>query len=195
MSVLPTTHPSNDGKHMHRRVLAAVAATVLLFSTTSCGQSKEEKEAIDSLTSKIKSGDDNDNIEIFGKDFPSCFAEKLVSGAGVDKLKDDKVLDKDGKAAEDISSIDKVSEETADAFADAEYDCIDFDSVRSYLKDSDEAKDASDDQVDAYVDCLQDIDEEEWKASNKDQAMGKNDSENVTKFGEDSAECQKKLES
>jgi len=180
---------------MHRPVLAAVAATVLLFTTTSCGQSKEEKDAIDSLSSKIQSGDDNDNIAIFGKDFPNCFAEKLVKGAGVDQLKKDKVLDDKGKAAEDISSIDKVSEETADAFADAEYDCIDFDSVRSYLKDSDQAKDATDDQVDAYVDCLQAIDKDEWKASNKDQAMGKADSESVTKFGEDSANCQKKLDS
>ncbi len=179
---------------MHRRVLAAVAAAVLLFTTTSCGQSKEEEAAIDSLAEKIKSGDANDNIEIFGDDFPHCFAEKLVNGAGVEELKKDKVLDDEGKAAEDISSIDKVSEKTADAFADAEYDCIDFDSVRTYLKDSDEAKDATDEQVDAYVDCLQDIDADEWKASNKDQAMGKADSENVTKFGEASAECQKKLE-
>jgi hypothetical protein len=188
---------------MHRQIIAAAAASLLLLltlggcgsDTKSTARSADETKAIGSLTTKIGSGGKDSSTEFFGPDFPKCFAEKLVDEAGLDQLVKDKVLNADNEAAEDFDSIDHVSEESAQAFADAEYDCIDWDQVSTYLKDhNDEAK-IDEAQIDDYVACMNEIDGDVWKAASKDQAMGEDDTDAITEFGDATTVCQEKISS
>lgn len=185
---------------MHRQIIAAAAASLLLFTLAGCGdkskdpaRSADETKAIGSLTTKIGSGANASSVELFGADFPGCFAEKLVDGAGVDQLVKDKVLTADMEAAEDFAGIDKVSDKSAAAFADAEYECIDWDAVSTYLKDNKDLAKVDDAHIDDYVACMTDIDADTWKAASQDQAMGKSSSDAITAFGDATAACQKKI--
>jgi len=177
---------------MPRQILAAAAATLLLLTAAGCGRSDDEERAISSLAEQLQPSADEESDSLFGDEFANCFAEKLVDGAGLDQLVEDKVLTEDHEATEGFNELEKVSDKSADAFADAEYDCIDWDVVTTYLKDSD-AVAATDTQVDDYVACMRDIDEDEWKAASKDQALGETDTEAISTFGESSQACQAKI--
>jgi hypothetical protein len=198
---------------MHRQIIAAAAASLLFFTLTGCGDDAKEKagddptksthtadetKAIDSLTTLFGSGDNASSAKFFGPDFPHCFAETLVTEAGVDRLVEDKVLTEDNEATDDFSKVGKVSNESAAALATAEYDCIDWDEVATYLKAHDQAgkkvnattADAA--KVDDYVNCMKEIDEDDWKAASADRASGKTTSAAITKFDAASSACQEK---
>ena len=57
----------------------------------------------------------------------------------MDRLVEDKVLTEENEATDDFSKVGKVSDESADALATAEYDCIDWDEVTTYLKENNPA--------------------------------------------------------
>ena len=139
---------------MHRQIIAAAAATLLFFTLTGCGDDAKEKagddptqsthtadetKAIDSLTTLFGSKDNASSAKFFGPEFPHCFAETLVDEAGADQLVEDKVLTAEFEATDDFSKVGKVSDESAAALATAEYDCIDWDEVTSYLKENNPA--------------------------------------------------------
>ena len=196
---------------MHRQIIAAAAATLLFFTLTGCGDDAKEKagddptksthtadetKAIDSLTTLFGSKENASSAKFFGEEFPHCFAETLVDEAGVDRLVEDKVLTEDNEATDDFSKVGKVSDDSADALATAEYDCIDWDEVTKYLKENDpagksvDAADAA--KVDDYVTCMKEIDEDDWKAASADRASGKAKSAAITDFDAASSACQAK---
>jgi hypothetical protein len=187
---------------MHRQIVAVAAASLLLLALSGCGsgtkstpRSADETKAIGSLTTKIGSGSEAKSMEFFGPDFPKCFAQTLVDEAGVDQLVKDKVLNADNEAAENFDSIDHVSEESAQAFADAEYGCIDWDQVSSYLKDNNTDPKIDDAQIADYVACMTAIDPAVWKAASKDQAMGVDDTDATTAFDDATTVCKAKISS
>jgi hypothetical protein len=196
---------------MHRQIIAAAAAILLFFTLAGCGDDAKEKsgddpteskltadetKAIDSLTTLFGSGDNASSAKFFGPEFPHCFAETLVTEAGVDRLVEDKVLTAENEATDDFSKVGKVSDESADALATAEYDCIDWDEVTKYLKENNPAGKSVDPddlaKVDDYVTCMKEIDEDDWKAASADRASGKTKSEAITEFDAASSACQEK---
>jgi hypothetical protein len=191
---------------MHRQIIAAAAATLLFCTLTGCGDDAKEKtgddrtqstrsadetKAIDSLTTLFGSKDNASSANLFGPEFPHCFAETLVDEAGADQLVEDKVLTAEFEATDDFSKVRKVSDESAAALATAEYDCIDWDEVTSYLKENNPAgKNVDAAKVDDYVACMKEIDADVWKAASQDRASGETKSDAITTFDAASSACQ-----
>lgn len=162
---------------------AGWAAVLLAVTTAGCGPSAQEQRAVDSLTKVMSTGINFDNSRLFGPDYPPCFAEELVADAGLDALVEDGVVDTEGNATSDLNTS-LLSEETAEAYAAAEYACIDFGQMARYLQQSGELRPASRSQVDTYVDCLSEIDPDQWRENSRDQALSKVETEAVSAFGE-----------
>ena len=198
---------------MHRQIIAAAAATLLFFTLTGCGDDAKEKadddptqsthtadetKAIDSLTTLFGSKDNASSAKFFGPEFPHCFAETLVDEAGAERLVEDKVLTADYEATDDFSKIGKFSDESAAALATAEYDCIDWDEVTTYLKEHDltgkevDATKADAAKIDDYVTCMKEIDEDDWKTASADTTLRKTESAAITKFQAAFSACQAK---
>ena len=184
---------------MHRQIIAAAAFVLLSCTLTGCAdepqddaRSADETKAIKSLTTMFSSGENANSVTLFGPDFPGCFAETIVDEAGVKLLTEDKVLTEENEASKAFEKAGKVSDKSAGAFAEAEYDCIDWDQVSKYLKENNDAK-VDEVQLDDYVTCMREIAEADWKAASKDRALGKRESDAITSFDTAASGCQPKI--
>ncbi len=178
-----------------RTLFAASATAALLLTTSGCGGDADQQKAIDSLAAKTDAAESGGNPnQLLGEGFGACYAEKLVKGAGIDQLVADGVLDRDHRALVGFADLPTLSEKSATAHADAEYACIDWPAVTSYLQDSGSVG-ADDGAVQDYVDCMQAIDPDVWRASSRAQVQGKDTSAAVTSFNDASQKCQATLTS
>lgn len=167
---------------------SAVLGTLLALGLAGCGPSAEEQLAVDSLATAMGTGINLDNSRLFGEDFPACFAEGFVAEAGLDRLVEDGVVDEAGQATSDLNSS-LISEETAEAYAEAEYACIDFTDMAGYLRQSGDLRPASPDQIQTYVDCLSEVDPDQWKAASRDQARSDIHTDAVAAFNDTIESC------
>ncbi len=160
----------------------------LVLALAGCGQGRDESAAIRSLTDRVGTGANFDSVRIFGPDFPACFAERLVESAGLEQLVEDGVLTKDQEAAASFGG-GTISEATATAYVTAEYDCIDWTDVATYLQDSGDLLPATKPQIEEYVACLAAIEPADWQAGRKDQTLGQDTSAAITTFETATGAC------
>lgn len=141
-----------------QRLIAAALAAGLLLAGSACGadMGKNETKASASVA-QVFAGPTPSAAR---KKVASCFGDKLVAEAGVAQLKSDKVLTGDLTAAKQVPS--RLSERTAEAYGDGLVSCFDFAKLK---KDIARDSGASAAQVDAYVDCLDEISDADLKQS------------------------------
>ena len=175
------TRPSRRRTSAKALALGLPVGLLVGLAAGACGASAEEQLAVDSLTTAMGSGVNADQSRLFGPDYPACFAEEFVSEAGLDRLMEDGVVTEEGQATTDLNSS-LLSEETAEAYAEAEYACIDFDAMSTFLVDSGELAPATPAQVGDYVTCLSDIPADQWRAATADQARSEIHTDAVETF-------------
>jgi hypothetical protein len=140
---------------MKRIILALGIAIALLLSASGCGGlSKDEQKAADSI-SKVFAGSEPSKART---KVANCFSQKLVGEAGIEQLQADKVIDKKLKAASSVPQ--KLSKKTAEAYGDGLVQCFDFSKLKADIKKD---SGATSKQVDAYVKCLDAIDDKDLK--------------------------------
>ena len=76
---------------MKRTLLLIGVVAALLLSTTACGGTSEEEQNASDNIAKSFAGSQPSKAR---KAVAACFGDKLVTSAGVDQLKKDKVIDK-----------------------------------------------------------------------------------------------------
>lgn len=167
-------------KHLATAVLA-----LALLATSGCGGlSQDEQKAAKSIGTSF-AGKNPSKVQ---KGVGACFGKKLVTEAGVDQLKKDKVLDKSLKAAGTVPS--KLSTKTAEAYADGVVTCFDFKKLKG---DIGKGTGANAKQVDAYVNCLDAIPDADLKAALVDQYTKKSPTKATKKIDTKTQACRKKL--
>lgn len=170
---------------MKRTILAFGIAIALLLSASGCGGlSKDEQKASKSI-SKVFAGSEPSKARVKVAD---CFSDKLVSEAGIKQLKADKVIDKQLKAATTVPQ--KLSKKTAEAYGDGLVQCFDFKKLKADIKKD---SGATDKQVDAYVKCLDGIDDSDLKQAIVDDYTKSKKTATSKKVNGKTAECGKKL--
>ena len=170
---------------MKRTFLLVGVIAALLVSTAACGGlSDDEQKASDNIAKSFAGSEPSKSR----KAVSDCFGDELVTSAGVDQLKKDKVIDKKLKAASQLP--DKLSKKTAEAYGDAIVKCYDFTKLKADIKKS---SGASQKEVDAYVTCMDAIDDDDLKTTIVDGYTKSTPSATVKKVNKASTECGKKL--
>lgn len=170
---------------MKRTLLLIGVVAVLLFGTAACGGlNKDEQKASDHIAKNF-AGDKPSKSRL---SVASCFGDALVDEAGLDQLTKDKVIDKKLGAA--ASLPDKLSKTTAEAYGDAIVKCYDFSKLKADIKKS---SGASDKQVDAYVKCMDAINDDDLKQTIVDGYTKTKPTATVTKVNKATQVCGKKL--
>jgi hypothetical protein len=170
---------------MKRTFLLIGIVAALLLSTAACGGlSDDEQKASDNIAKSFAGSQPSKSR----KAVADCFGDELVTSAGVDQLTKDKVIDKKLKAATQLP--DKLSKETAEAYGDAIVKCYDFSKLKADIKKS---SGASQKDVDAYVKCMDAIDDDDLKTTIVDGYTKSTPSATVKKVNKASTECGKKL--
>lgn len=168
-----------------KRILLVLGVVLALLLTAGCGGlNKDEKTASKSISTQF-AGPEPSTAR---KAVSTCFSDKLVSGAGLDQLKKDKVIDKNLKAAKTVPS--KLSKKTANAYGDAIVKCYDFKKLKGDLK---KQSGASAKQVNAYVSCLDAIDKDDLKQTIVDEYTKTKPSSTSKKVDKETKACGKKL--
>ncbi len=170
---------------MKRTLLLIGVVAALLLSTTACGGTSEEEQNASDNIAKSFAGSQPSKAR---KAVAACFGDELVTSAGVDQLKKDKVIDEKLKAASQLPT--KLSKKTAEAYGDAIVTCYKFSKLKADIK---KGSRASDKQVDAYVTCMNAIDDDDLKTSIVDGYTKSTPSATVKKVNKASTECGKKL--
>ncbi len=170
---------------MKRTLLLAGVLAALLLGTSACGGlSDDEQKASDNIAKSFAGTDPSKSR----KAVAGCFGDELVGSAGLDQLKKDKVIDTKLKAATKLP--DKLSKDTAEAYGDAIVTCYDFSKLKADIKKS---SGASEKQVDAYVKCMDAIDDEDLKTTIVDGYTKSKPSATVKKVNTATTACGKKL--
>lgn len=170
---------------MKRTFLLVGVVAALLVSTAACGGlSDDEQKASDNIAKSFAGSEPSKSR----KAVADCFGDELVTSAGVDQLTKDKVIDKKLKAATQLP--DKLSKKTAEAYGDAIVKCYDFTKLKADIKKS---SGASQKEVDAYVTCMDAIDDDDLKTTIVDGYTKSTPSATVKKVNKASTECGKKL--
>jgi predicted small secreted protein len=170
---------------MKRTLLLIGVVVVLLFGTAACGGlNKDEQKAADDIAKNFAGAKPSTSR----KAVAGCFGENLVSEAGLDQLTKDKVVDKKGVAAKTLPN--KLSKKTAQAYGDAIVKCYDFDKLKSDIKKS---SGASDKQVNAYVKCMDAINDDDLKQTIVDGYTKTKPTATVTKVNKATQACGQKL--
>ena len=84
---------------MKRTLLLIGVVAALLLSTTACGGTSEEEQNASDNIAKSFAGSQPSKAR---KAVAACFGDELVTSAGVDQLKKDKVIDAKLKAASQL---------------------------------------------------------------------------------------------
>lgn len=152
-----------------KRIAAAIAAPVLAIGLAACGggdggdgenqMSKAEQKAADSLAQQFSGGSGQSEGQ---QEFGRCTGERLVEGIGLEKLKQDKLIDKNNEAVQGQQQPE-LSESTASGVATAIMECNDWEDQAKALK-KDGSLQGSDKQVDAFVECAKDVDKKDYHA-------------------------------
>ena len=171
---------------MKRTLLLVGVVAALLVSTAACGGglSEDEQKASNNIAKSFAGSEPSKSR----KAVADCFGDELVTSAGVDQLKEDKVIDKKLKAASQLP--DKLSKKTAEAYGDAIVRCYDFTKLKADIKKS---SGASQKEVDAYVKCMDAIDDGDLKTTIVDGYTKSTPSATVKKVNKATTECGKKL--
>jgi len=181
----PHPHVNEVCSPMKRTFLLVGVVAALLVSTAACGGlSDDEQKASDNIAKSFAGSEPSKSR----KAVADCFGDELVTSAGVDQLKKDKVIDKKLKAASQLP--DKLSKKTAEAYGDAIVKCYDFTKLKADIKKS---SGASQKEVDAYVKCMDAIDDDDLKTTIVDGYTKSTPSATVKKVNKASTECGKKL--
>jgi len=170
---------------MKRTLLLIGVVAALLLSTTACGGTSEEEQNASDNIAKSFAGSEPSKPR---KAVADCLGDELVTGAGVDQLKKDKIINEKLKAAGQLPA--KLSKKTAEAYGDAIVTCYDFSKLKADIKKS---SGASQKEVDAYVKCMDAIDDDDLKATIVAGATQSKPTATVTKVNKATAECSKKL--
>lgn len=137
------------------RTLAAAAAIALLLVTSGCGgRSKDETSAAKSIGASFAGKSPTTERKKVGQ----CFGDTLVDEAGLDRLKKDKVIGSDLKAAKTVPQ--SLTSKTAEAYGDGIVKCIKYDDLKADIKKQTGASTA---QVSAYVTCMDKIKDADLK--------------------------------
>jgi hypothetical protein len=142
-----------------KRIAVALATPLLLIGLAGCGGgelSDDEQAAADSLADTLNQGN-TDEAKAFG----DCAGERIVTEVGLGTLKEDGLINDDNEV-ETPDQEQKVSEKTATGMATAILECNDWDAQGSTIKE-DENLEATDEQVDEFVDCMKAIEEEDYR--------------------------------
>ena len=178
---------------MKRTLMLIGVVTALLISTAACGSSgggsgsglsDDEQKASDNIAKSFAGSEPSKPR----KAVADCLGDELVTGAGVDQLKKDKIINEKLKAAGQLPA--KLSKKTAEAYGDAIVTCYDFSKLKADIKKS---SGASQKEVDAYVKCMDAIDDDDLKATIVAGATQSKPTATVTKVNKATAECSKKL--
>lgn len=170
---------------MKRTILAFGIAIALLLSASGCGGLNDDEQKAAKSISKVFAGTSPSQARTKVAD---CFSEKLVSEAGLKQLKADKVIDKNLKAATTVPS--KLSKKTAEAYGDGLVKCFDFTKLKADIKKD---SGATTKQVDAYVKCLDNIDDGDLKQAIVDDYTNTKKTATSKKVSAATQACGKKL--
>jgi hypothetical protein len=170
---------------MKRTLLLVGVLAAMLLGTAACGGlSDDEQKASDNIAKSFAGTEPSKSR----KAVAGCFGDELVGSAGIDQLKKDKVIDAKLKAADQLPQ--KLSKKTAEAYGDAIVTCYDFTKLKADIKKS---SGASTKQVDAYVKCMDAIDDDDLKTTIVDGYTKSKPTATVKKVNKATTECGKKL--
>ncbi len=165
-------------------LLIGVVAALLLGASACGGLSDDEQKASDNIAKSFAGKDPSTSR----KAVAGCFGDELVGSAGLDQLKKDKVIDKKLKAATQLPT--KLSKTTAEAYGDGIVKCYDFSKLKADIKKS---SGASEKQVDAYVKCMDAINDDDLKTTIVDGYTKSKPTATVTKVNKATQACGKQL--
>lgn len=146
-----------------KRIAALAPALVLVLaacggeSDDSGSMSDAEQQAADSLAQQFESGDTE-----AAQESAQCTGDEIVSRVGLETLKEDGFVDENNEAVQDQGEQD-LSAQTSDQIASAFVECNDWDAQGETLKQQDTLQ-ASDEQVDEFVECAKEVDEADYHA-------------------------------
>lgn len=111
-----------------KTTLAAATATLLALTLGSCG-SNDDAEASQAISASImksqsSSGDSASQLLSLKKKEADCIGSGLVDKIGTDQLKQYKLLTKDNKAGQDVTTV-KMSKGDAESATDVLFGCTD----------------------------------------------------------------------
>lgn len=170
----------------------AALAPVLVLVLAACGggsdesgsMSDAEQQAADSLAQQFESGESE-----AAQEFAQCTGDEIVSRVGLETLKEDGFVDENNEAVQDQGAQD-LSEETSDQIASAIVECNDWDAQGETLKQQDTLQ-ASDEQVDEFVECAKEVDEADYHAMLQVSVSGEHgDQEAAQRGAEAFQQCQ-----
>ena len=170
---------------MSRTLDAAGVVAALLLGSAGCGGLNDDEQKASDNIAKSFAGSEPSKSR---KAVAGCFGDELVGSAGLDQLKKDKVIDKKLKAATKLP--DKLSKVTAEAYGDAIVTCYDFSKLKADIKKS---SGASTKQVDAYVKCMDAIDDDDLKTTIVDGYTKSKPTATVKKVNKATTKCGTKL--
>jgi hypothetical protein len=113
-----------------KTTLAAAAAALLALSLTSCGGSNDDAEASQAISASIMKSQSASGNEAASqlldlkKSEADCIGDGLVDKVGTDQLREYKLLTKDNKAGQDVTTV-KMSAGDAKATTDVLFGCTD----------------------------------------------------------------------
>lgn len=163
--------------------LLAVFATLV-----ACALSDDEQTAADTIESALVGKQAPASVE----ESAGCVAEAWVGEVGTDALREDGVLNGRDRARADVvreiaAGRQPVSDEVAEAYAEAWYHCADFDEIS--LDEEATDPDVSEDALDEYADCLKEIDDDLWKDAIVDRLTGDPESAANVALERERADC------
>lgn len=175
-----------------KRIAVALATPLLLIALAGCGGaggglSDDEQAAADNLADTLNQGNTDES-----KAFGDCAGERIVEEVGLSTLKEDGLIN-DANEVETPDQEQKVSEKTSTGMATAILECNDWDAQGATIK-ADENLQATDEQVDEFVDCMKGIEEDDYRqflirqfSNNEhgDEAAAKKAGDAVTKCQQD----------
>ena len=113
-----------------KTTLAAAAATLLALSLSACGAGNDDAEASKAISASIMKSQNASGNEAASqllslkKKEADCIGDGLVDKIGTDQLREYKLLTKDNKAGQDVTTV-KMSEGDAKATTDVLFGCTD----------------------------------------------------------------------
>lgn len=166
------------------------AAVLLLLA--GCGLNGEEQSAADSLRATLTQQRPTEAEA----DTAECVAETWVGETGIDTLVAEGLLNRDLEARKTAvqqmqRGLRTVSEAVARGFAVASVSCADYDLIAAERRD--QFPDASDQDIDAYADCLKGISDDDQEQAIVDQVTGQRGSRAITSVSEAAAGCADRL--